>query len=88
MKIKENYKIRQIAGENLVISQGRGVADMTKVISLNQSAVKLWEALAGREFSEDDAAEVLVSLYGIEKERALTDAKAWIKKLQSCQVIA
>ena len=52
MKIKENYKIRQIAGENLVISQGRGVADMTKVISLNQSAVKLWEALAGREFSE------------------------------------
>ena len=88
MKIKENYKIRQIAGENLVISQGRGVADMTKVISLNQSAVKLWEALAGREFSEDDAAEVLVSLYGIEKERALTDAKAWIEKLQSGQVIA
>ena len=88
MKIKENYKIRQIAGENLVISQGRGVADMTKVISLNQSAVKLWEAVAGREFSEDDAAEVLVSLYGIEKERALTDAKAWIEKLQSCQVIA
>ena len=88
MKIKENYKIRQIAGENLVISQGRGVADMTKVISLNQSAVKLWEALAGREFSEDDAAEVLVSLYGIEKERALTDAKAWIEKLQNCQVIA
>ena len=88
MKIKENYKIRQIAGENLVISQGRGVADMTKVISLNQSAVKLWEALAGREFSEDDAAEALVSLYGIEKERALTDAKAWIEKLQSCQVIA
>ena len=70
MKIKENYKIRQIAGENLVISQGRGVADMTKVISLNQSAVKLWEALAGREFSEDDAAEVLVFLYGKEKERA------------------
>jgi hypothetical protein len=88
MKIKENYKIRQIAGENLVISQGRGVADMTKVISLNQSAVKLWEALAGREFSEDDAAEVLVSLYGIEKERALTDAKAWIEKLKNCQVIA
>lgn len=87
MRIKENYKIRQIAGEYLVISQGRGVADMTKVISLNQSAVKLWEALAEREFSEDDAAEALVGLYGIDKERALTDAKAWIEKLQSCQVI-
>lgn len=88
MKIKENYKIRQVAGEYLVISQGQGVADMTKVISLNQSAVKLWEALAGREFTEEDAAEVLVQLYGIDKERALTDAKVWIEKLQGCHVIA
>lgn len=87
MKIKENYKIRQIAGEYLVVSQGHGVADMTRVISLNQSAVQLWEALFGREFTEDDAAEVLVKLYGIEQERALIDAKVWIEKLQGCHVI-
>jgi len=43
MKIKENYKIRQIAGENLVISQGRGVADMTKVITKFSPAI--WRIL-------------------------------------------
>ena len=87
MKIKENYKIRQIAGENLVISQGRGVADMTKVISLNQSAVKLWKALAGKEFTLDDAAKVLTDLYGIDAERAKADAQVWAERLISCGVI-
>lgn len=87
MKIKENYKIRQIAGENLVISQGRGVTDMTKVISLNQSAVKLWEALADKEFTLDDAAKVLTDLYGIDAERAKADAQVWAERLISCGVI-
>jgi len=87
MKIKENYKIRQIAGENLVISQGRGVADMTKVISLNQSAVKLWEALADKEFTLDDAAKVLTDLYGIDAERAKADAPVWAERLICCGVI-
>lgn len=87
MKIKENYKIRQIAGENLVISQGQGVADMTKVISLNQSAVKLWEALADKEFTLDDAAQTLVDLYGIDAERAKADASVWAERLINCGVI-
>ncbi len=87
MKIKPNYKIRNIAGEALVISQGNSGADMTKVISLNESAVKLWNALVGREFTEADAAQVLTELYGIDKERALTDATLWIERLQSCHVI-
>ena len=43
MKIKSMYKVRQVAGENLVVGQGRLNADMTKVISLNDSAVLLWK---------------------------------------------
>ena len=33
MRIKDNYKVRQIAGENLIVEQGKSQADMTKVIS-------------------------------------------------------
>ena len=32
MKIKENYKVREIAGENLIVEQGKSQSDMTKVI--------------------------------------------------------
>ena len=48
MKIREEYKVREMAGEHVVIMQGRLGVDMTKIISLNESALYLWNALAGR----------------------------------------
>ena len=87
MKIKTMYKVRQVAGENLVVGQGRLNADMTKVISLNDTAVMLWKELAGKDFTCEDAAEVLVKAYGIDKERAITDAARWIEKMKECDII-
>ena len=87
MKIKDSYKLRKIAGENLVVEQGRLNADMTKVISLNETAVQLWDALSARDFTQDEVADVLVSTYNISKEQALTDAKKWIDALVKCGII-
>ena len=44
MKIREEYKVREMAGEHVVIMQGRQGVDMTKIISLNESALYLWNA--------------------------------------------
>lgn len=44
MKIREEYKVREMAGEHVVIMQGRLGVDMTKIISLNESALYLWNA--------------------------------------------
>ena len=87
MKIKSMYKVRQVAGEYLIVGQGRLNADMTKVISLNDTAVLLWKELAEKDFTCDDAADVLVTVYGIDKERALNDASKWIDKLKECDLI-
>ena len=87
MKIKSMYKVRQVAGENLVVGQGRLNADMTKVISLNDTAALLWKELAGRDFTCEDAADVLVATYEIKKEQAMADAAKWIEKMQACGII-
>lgn len=87
MKINENFKVRAIAGENLIVKQGAQTADMTKIISLNDSALLLWNALNGREFTLDDAAAVLVDTYGIDTERARQDAQAWANQLIKCGVM-
>lgn len=55
MKIREEYKVREMAGEHVVIMQGRQGVDMTRIISLNESALYLWNALVGKEFTVDDA---------------------------------
>ena len=87
MKIAPNYKLRSIAGENIVVNQGTTGTDMTRIISLNASAKLLYEQLLGKEFTLEDAAKVLVNTYGISIEQAVEDAEKWADALRKCGVI-
>lgn len=87
MKIKSDYKLREIAGETIIVNQGTASVNMTKIISLNASARMLYETLAEKEFSVEDAAQVLISTYGISNELAQKDADKWINDLKNCGVI-
>lgn len=87
MKINSNYKLREIAGETIVVNQGVAGTDMTRIISLNASARLLYEQLSGKEFTLEDAAKVLEDTYGIGHEQALADADKWVKPLRNCNVI-
>ena len=69
MKIREEYKVREMAGEHVVIMQGRLGVDMTKIISLNESALYLWNALAGKEFSVDDGTPAHRTVRGRRRDR-------------------
>lgn len=87
MKINEAYKVREMAGEHVVIMQGRLGVDMTRVISLNESSLYLWNELQGREFEAADVAALLVERYGIDPQVAGRDAAAWIDKLSACKLL-
>ncbi len=87
MKFKDGYKVRSMAGENVVIMQGAAGSDMTRIISLNDSSLLLWNELQGKEFEVADVANTLVENYGIDLATAERDAKAWVEKLQECNLI-
>lgn len=87
MKINTNFKLREIAGETIVVNQGQTDLDMTRIISLNASARLLYEALAGKEFTLEDAAAILIQSYGIPQETALKDAEVWADALKKCKII-
>ena len=84
MKLSNNYILREIAGEKVVVKQGTHGMDMTKIISFNESAAALWENFCGKEFAAEDASNFLVERYGISADRASADAQLWICKLQDC----
>lgn len=88
MKIKPNYKLREIAGENMVVNQGVANVNMTRIISLNKSASRLYKALSDKEFTIEDAAGVLMELYGIGEDQALSDAQRWVDGLRECGILA
>lgn len=87
MKINQNCRICEIAGETIVVNQGMSSVDMTRVISLNKTARVLYETLVERDFTVEDAAKVLKERYGIDDELAAKDAEKWVESLKQCRVI-
>ena len=87
MKIKSVYKLREVAGETIIVNQGTIGVDMTRIISLNSSAKLLFQELAGKDFTCEEAAQVLIDHYGISQELASKDAAKWVESLQSCGII-
>lgn len=87
MKIKQQYKVREMAGEYVVIMQGKLGSDLTRIISLNESALYLWRAVEGKEFDVNLVADLLAEHYGIDDEVAQRDAARWIERLEECGLI-
>lgn len=84
---KKGCKVREIAGENVVIMQGSHVSDMTRIIALNESSLLLWNELYGKEFCRQDVVDTLLGNYDVERETADRDAGKWIDKLIECGLV-
>lgn len=87
MKIDAKYKVREMAGEYIVVLPGRYGADMTRVLALNASSRYLWEALAGREFTAEEVVRLLTERYRVDEGTARHDAEAWMDRLETCGVL-
>jgi hypothetical protein len=87
MRVKEGYAIKHIGSESVVIKQGRAGMDMTKIISFNPVSEWLWEKLAGRDFTGNEVASLLVKQYGIDAKKAAADVDRWIGQLTEAQLL-
>ena len=82
MKINPIYKVRKIAGENIILLQGKTGGDMTRVVAFNESALLMWDSLQGKDFSVDDAVAVLLDNYDMEEATARADAGKWVETIR------
>lgn len=87
MKLKEGLKIREIAREKVIMLQGRTSADMTRLVSLNDTSEYLWHSLEGRDFTTETVTELLLEKYDVERDRAAADAAVWVDKLLKAGLI-
>ena len=87
MKIDSKKKVRNVAGENIVIMQADNAVDMTKVVALNESALLVYNKLVGKEFGVDDVVRVLTDEYDIDEATARRDAEAWVASMRNEHLI-
>ncbi len=86
MKIKENFIVRNVAGENLVVPLAGSGVDFNSVITLNESGKFLWDILEkGSDYASLLGA--LVAEYGIDEATAKADIDKFIASLKENKIL-
>lgn len=79
MKIKDGFILRTICGENIVVGEGLAQVNFNRILSMNESAAYLWQAVTGKEFTPEDLTKLLLDRYEVTEERAAADVEALLK---------
>ena len=87
MTLSPKYKVRNVAGDDIVLIQGRNPGDLTTVIAINETSLYLWNQLKGRDFELSDVCNLLTDRYDVDDQTALDDAKAWISTLSEHDIL-
>ena len=87
MKTKQGFNLRQICGEHILLAEGKENIDFSNIISLNETAAFLWQQLTDKEFTPEDMAQLLVENYEVDKETALSDARALAAEWQKAGIV-
>lgn len=87
MKLKSDCKVRNIAGESVIVRMGVHNVKMTSIVSLNATSEYLWNKLQGVEFDAEKVADLLTEEYDVEPEVALKDAEKWVESLVAADLV-
>ena len=86
MKIKDNFILREIAGEHILIPVGEAALRVHGMVTLSESALLLYEKLQS-ECSEEDLVEVLIAECEVGRDEALRDVGAFLGQMRQVGIL-
>lgn len=87
MKAKEGFNLRTICGEQIIVAEGKENIDFSSIISMNETSAYLWEAIKGKEFTQEDLVKLLLEQYEVEMDIASKDVEILIKQWKDAAII-
>lgn len=87
MRIKNGFVLRKIGDKEVVIGEGIEQINFNKLIALNETAAFLWKELAEKDFTEKDAADLLIEEYDVTEDVAAKDVGALIARWKTIGLI-
>lgn len=79
-KVREQYYLQEIAGENVVIARGPVALQFGGILVLNESCSIMWKKMKNYCTCEDLSA-ALMAYYGIEEDVAEADVDVCLRKM-------
>lgn len=86
MKIKQDFMIKKILDDYIVVPVGEEMVNFDAMITLNESGAFLWEQLQ-EEKTEEDLLKALCAEYDVSEEVAKSDISDFIGLLQQAKVL-
>lgn len=86
MKIKEGYIVKEVGSAFAVVAVGKEAENFKGVITLNESAKVLWDALS-KGTTMEDLQKSLTDVYDVSDEKAMQSAEKFVAKLREAKVI-
>ena len=87
MKVKKEYILRELAGQNIVVPVGSEAVNFNGVITLNSSGKLLFKTLQN-ETSKQELIDALLHKYDVSEEQAEKDVEAFIHLLEKNNILA
>ncbi len=86
MKIKNDYVLRKVADNAVLVPIGKSAVDFNGMIKLNDTGAYLFK-LIQKGADEQSLVDNLVTEYDVSKQKALNDVSAFIKKLRDADIV-
>lgn len=87
MRIKEQFKVRKVGNEEVIVSNDPSGLNFSRVIVLNPTAAFLLKETDHRPFDVEQWSALLMEQYGIDHQRARLDVEKLIEKLTRENII-
>lgn len=87
MRTKQGFRLRELGGDYILIGESAELVNFNNIISLNEAAAYLWQAVQNKEFDVETLTQLLLAEYEVEEDIARKDAQATIDDWQKIGIV-
>jgi len=86
MKIKEDFMLRYIADEWVVVPMGERLKKFNGLIRLNESGAFIWKLLE-KDVSKDEIVTAMLEEFDADEKKVSEDIEAFLRKLEDALIL-
>lgn len=86
MKVSQDFVLRDIAGEHIVVPTGAAASQIYGIMTLNDSGLLLWNMLKEGCNGEELTAAILAE-YEVDEETAAQDVEKFLERLRQAGIL-
>ena len=87
MKRKDDFYLYDIGGESLLVPLGEQVMDLNGLVTLNETAVCVWEMLA-EDRTVDELVDAVATQFDVDAVTARADVEVFLSEIAEMRLLA